>query len=109
MELLESHKQAIPDIYFNSSKHAIVMTDPITNKPEYFSPAELRKECACALCIDEFSGEKILDRESVNEQIHPIGIRKMGNYAIGIDWSDAHNSIYTYAKLRGDSIPKMKE
>ena len=33
---------------------------------------KLRCDCPCATCIDEFSGEKILDESQVQLNIYPI-------------------------------------
>ncbi len=62
---------------------------------------ELRLACACATCVDEWSGEERLDPTSVPEEVHPLRIRPVGRYAIQIDWSDGHTTgIYPFARLR---------
>ncbi len=62
---------------------------------------ELRLACACALCVDEWSGKAILSPESVPEDVAPVGIQSVGRYAIQIDWSDGHNTgIYPFERLR---------
>ncbi|MCO6399782.1 MAG: P-loop NTPase [Verrucomicrobia bacterium] len=64
------------------------------------SPADLRRACRCAHCIEEFSGKKILDPASIPESITPTHISPMGNYAVAISWSDGHSSsIYSYDLL----------
>ncbi|MBN2717862.1 MAG: P-loop NTPase [Deltaproteobacteria bacterium] len=64
------------------------------------SPADLRRRCACASCRDEFTNDPILDPASVREDIEPVSIRPMGNYAVAIEWSDGHtSSIYPYEKI----------
>ena len=61
----------------------------------------LRLACACAVCIDEWSGQERLDRTSVPEDVHPLRIEPVGRYAVQIDWSDGHSSgIYPFARLR---------
>ena len=62
---------------------------------------ELRLACACARCVDEWSGRATLDPESVPADVHPLRIRGVGRYAIQIDWSDGHDSgIYPFRRLR---------
>jgi Mrp family chromosome partitioning ATPase len=64
-------------------------------------PADLRRRCKCARCIDEMSGKQILQPEQVADDITPQQTRRMGNYAVAIDWSDGHSSIYPYDALIG--------
>lgn len=61
----------------------------------------LRLACACARCVDEWSGEGRLDPASVPEDVRPLRIEPVGRYAIQIHWSDGHDSgIYPYRRLR---------
>ncbi len=61
----------------------------------------VRLACACAQCVDEWSGEERLDEGSVPLDVHPLQIRPVGRYAIQIDWSDGHTTgIYPFARLR---------
>jgi len=60
----------------------------------------LRLQCPCAGCIDEMTGQKILEDDAVPTDVHPEGIHPVGRYAIQIQWSDGHNSgIYTWERL----------
>jgi ATP-binding protein involved in chromosome partitioning len=66
-----------------------------------FDVRQLRLACACAHCIDEWSGEQRLDPATVAADIHPVQIRSVGRYAIGIEWSDGHSTgIYSFKQLR---------
>ena len=61
----------------------------------------LRLACACAQCVDEWSGEGRLDPASVPADVHPLKIETVGRYAIQIAWSDGHGTgIYPYRRLR---------
>ena len=53
---------------------------------------ELRLACPCALCVDEHSGEKILDESTVPADITLVKIQSIGRYAAGLTFSDGHNS-----------------
>jgi ATP-binding protein involved in chromosome partitioning len=61
----------------------------------------LRLACACALCVDEWTGADRLDPCTVPDDVHPLNIRSVGRYALQIDWSDGHDSgIYPFSRLR---------
>jgi len=61
----------------------------------------LRLSCRCALCVNEMSGEPILDPATVPGDIQPVEIVPLGNYAVSIAWSDGHSSgIYSWEHIR---------
>jgi Mrp family chromosome partitioning ATPase/DUF971 family protein len=63
-------------------------------------PAALRRRCQCASCRDEMTGERILKDEDVPDDVRPVSIEPMGNYAAAVVWSDGHStSIYPYEKI----------
>jgi ATP-binding protein involved in chromosome partitioning len=62
---------------------------------------ELRLACACAQCVDEWTGQGRLDPRSVPEDVRPLRITGVGRYALQIEWSDGHASgIYPFRRLR---------
>src|ERR1700730_54046 len=66
-----------------------------------FDVRDLRLACHCALCIEEMSGRKLLDPKTVRADVSPRKIVSIGNYAIGFDWNDGHNSgIHSFKDLR---------
>ena len=68
---------------------------------DHFDVRDLRLACRCALCIEEMSGRKLLDPKKVRADVSPRVISSIGNYALGIDWSDGHNSgLYSFDHLR---------
>ncbi len=67
----------------------------------YFGGHYLRCACACAFCVDEVTGVKVLNDDGVPPNVAPREIHPVGNYGIAIRWSDAHETgIYTFRKLR---------
>lgn len=67
----------------------------------YYGGHDLRCACACASCIDEMSGEKLLRDDAVPGDVHALEIVPVGNYGVSIRWSDGHDTgIYTFARLR---------
>src|SRR5690606_8375561 len=62
---------------------------------------ELRASCQRALCINELTGEEVLDPSEINAAMAPTQITPLGNYAIGRTWNDGHSSgIYPYKRIK---------
>ena len=62
---------------------------------------DLRLNCRCAACRDEMSGAPLLDPSGVPQTVTPTRIWSLGNYALGIAFSDGHSTgIYTFGALR---------
>jgi len=72
--------------------------DGLQRRLRYLS---LRAECMCARCVDEITGERILDVEGLDPEIMIEGMELVGNYALKIRWSDGHDTgLYTWEHLR---------
>ena len=55
----------------------------------------------CARCVDEITGERIVDVEGIDQEIGIDGMELVGNYALKIRWSDGHDTgLYTWEHLR---------
>ncbi len=66
-----------------------------------FSLRSLRSACPCAVCVNEWSGEKILDEAKIPADIKPTRLFSVGRYAMGIHWSDGHaTGIFSYDFLK---------
>jgi len=66
-----------------------------------FDVRDLRLACRCALCVEEMSGQPLLDPKSVRPDVVPNTIASVGNYAIAINWNDGHNTgIYSFDYMR---------
>ena len=66
----------------------------------------LRRNCPCAICDFERQqrGNKYIPIYS-GEQLKIKNIHMIGNYAVGIDWADEHNTgIYDFAILKKMAI-----
>jgi DUF971 family protein len=60
----------------------------------------LRSHCPCAECVDENTGIRTLDVESISGQIRPMHLSFTGNYALKIHWNDGHQTgLYTWEHL----------
>ena len=64
---------------------------------------DLRLACRCAVCVEETSGRPLLEPATVSENVRAKAINLVGQYAIGIEWSDGHTSgIYNFRDLRAN-------
>ena len=91
-------QKEIPEIKFDSKNIMLNWSDgtqiTVANR-------DLRLSCECALCVNEITGKKLLKEGDVKDDIAPITITPLGNYALGITWNDRHSSgIYPYKTIK---------
>lgn len=68
-----------------------------------YSSRDLRLRCRCAMCIEEMTGQPLLDPKTVPESIRARAINLVGQYAIQVDWSDGHTTgIFNFRDLRAN-------
>jgi len=81
---------------------AVLWGDQQTDLPFVF----LRGQCECAACVNEWTGQRILDPRSIPKGISIEKMELVGNYAVRIHWSDGHNSgLYTWQRLQDMKPP----
>jgi DUF971 family protein len=83
-----------PNVVYNQDEHMIQVDE------ESISPASRRRGCRCAACVEEMTGRQILVASNVPETIKPTKMSPTGNYALSVDWSDGHRSLYPYRLIR---------
>ena len=67
----------------------------------FYRVRNIRLNCHCAHCVDEWTAKKILKDETVPENIQPRKIEPVGRYAFRFIWSDGHDTgFYTFDSLR---------
>ena len=60
----------------------------------------LRCGCGCAACVDERTGVRTLDVDSVPDNIGITHMQLVGNYAVSLSFSDGHDTgIYSWDLL----------
>ncbi len=91
-----------PTVAFNEEKHELEISigEGDDNTSDTLPPAELRRECKCASCVEELTGRQILKPEDVEDSVKPLSMNPTGNYALSVDWSDGHKSLYPYKQIR---------
>lgn len=91
-----------PEISFNKEAHSIEIDS------DTMEPAELRKDCKCAACVEELTGRQILIRSRIPDSVEPLRMVPTGNYALSVDWSDGHRSLYPYRQIKS-LLKELKE
>ncbi|MAS51089.1 MAG: hypothetical protein CL712_04125 [Chloroflexi bacterium] len=74
------------------------------NNNKYIYPYKyLRLQCPCANCIEEMTGRKLLNVNSIPDDIFIVDYITIGNYAYQFLWSNADlcstTGIFTYELL----------
>jgi DUF971 family protein len=84
----------------SNCEHSLIVTWNDGRRSTYDLRA-LRMACPCAACVNEWTGEKMLRPAQVPEGVKPVRLFSVGRYAIGIAWSDGHDTgIYAHDYLR---------
>jgi len=77
---------------------------------QHLSPRDLRLACACAQCREEMTGVQLLAPDRVALDIRITRIWSVGNYALGMAFSDGHDTgIYTFKSLRMMRSTEMED
>ena len=67
----------------------------------HYGAAELRRACPCAQCVNEWTGQRVLQPETVSEELMIADVSIVGRYALNFRWSDGHETgIYSFRYLR---------
>ena len=82
----------------NEQALSIDWPDGLTRKLKLVA---LRAQCMCARCVDEITGQRIVEIDGIDPQIAINDMQLVGNYAVRIHWSDGHHQgLYTWQHLR---------
>ena len=66
-----------------------------------YTAPELRRSCPCATCVNEWTGDKILDAATVPDDLTITSTSIVGRYALNFHFSDGHDTgIYSFKYLR---------
>jgi ATP-binding protein involved in chromosome partitioning len=68
---------------------------------DVYKVRDIRIRCTCANCQSEATGERLLDPKSVPEDLTIADMTLMGNYGVGIHFSDGHTTgIFRFRELK---------
>jgi ATP-binding protein involved in chromosome partitioning len=71
--------------------------DKVTRYPNRY----LRSMCPCASCVNEVTGERMINLETIDPGVHITGVDPVGRYALRFQWSDGHGTgLYSFDTLR---------
>ena len=63
--------------------------------------AQLRRSCPCATCVNEWTGEKLLDEKKIPDDLTFDAPQIVGRYALTFRFSDGHDTgIFSFEYLR---------
>ncbi len=66
-----------------------------------YGAAALRRVCPCAQCVNEMTGQRMLDPASIPDALTIQKLDIVGRYALTFRWSDNHQTgIYSFRLLR---------
>jgi DUF971 family protein len=66
-----------------------------------YGAAALRRVCPCARCVNEMTGQRMLDPNTVPDDLSIESLDIVGRYALTFRWSDGHQTgIYSFRLLR---------
>jgi DUF971 family protein len=61
----------------------------------------LRQYCPCAECVEEWSGKRTFDVETISPEMKVVEVQGVGNYALSFTFGDLHRTgIYQWEYLR---------
>lgn len=82
---------------------ALVWDDGLTTR---VSARALRQHCPCAECVEEWTGRRTFEQQTIPEQMKVIEVAPVGNYALTFTFGDLHRiGIYPWKLLRELSAP----
>ena len=65
-----------------------------------YSAPQLRRSCPCASCVNEWTGEKILQGSQIPDDLKFNHISIVGRYALNFHFSDGHDTgIFSFKYL----------
>lgn len=112
MSLIEGKMKQLPKSINITETGITIVWDKVNS---FIYPFKyLRLQCSCAGCVEEMTGKKILDVQTVQEDIIAVDFLEVGKYAIQILWSDGHQTgIYPFEFLirlaeNDDAVTRIK-
>lgn len=97
LQAVEKTEASQPQLKNTAFRHGQVVLTFSDGRVLAAGAFDLRAHCPCAGCVSEMTGRRLIDIKKIPADIFPREILSLGNYAVGISWSDGHASgIYPY-------------
>ncbi|MDP1825745.1 MAG: DUF971 domain-containing protein [Archangium sp.] len=81
---------------------ALTWSDGVSTK---VAARRLRQYCPCAGCVEEWSGKRTFEVETIPEDMKVIEVHSVGNYALSFTFGDLHTTgIYQWEYLKDLSV-----
>jgi DUF971 family protein len=98
-------KNKIPEA---ANIHKIYQKDSYTftiewsdGKVGHYRLSDLQKQCPCAGCVDETTGQRLVKNENIDDFVQARRLINVGRYALRIDFtSGCSTGIYSFDMLR---------
>ncbi|EFN59981.1 hypothetical protein CHLNCDRAFT_133105 [Chlorella variabilis] len=92
-------------VRYDQELGALVVRLPNTEEDFLLDPATVRRNDQSAASINEWTGERTLRDSDIADDIQPVGVQPVGNYAVQINWQDGFSQIAAYELL--DALPRL--
>lgn len=87
-------------VRWDSELKALAVKLPNSNEGEFLlDPAVVRRNDTSASSINEWTGEKTLQDTDIPDNIEPVQVQPLGNYAVQITWQDGFNQVAPFDLL----------
>ena len=82
----------------NDAEISVTWSDDVVTN---YRASQLRRSCPCAGCVNEWTGEKMLDEKNIPDDLSFDHITVVGRYALNFDFSDGHDTgIFSFKYLK---------
>eukprot|EP00933_Yihiella_yeosuensis_P005774 TRINITY_DN110358_c0_g1_i1.p1 TRINITY_DN110358_c0_g1~~TRINITY_DN110358_c0_g1_i1.p1 ORF type:complete len:455 (-),score=34.66 TRINITY_DN110358_c0_g1_i1:317-1681(-) len=103
--LKKSGSSSIPALEFDRARSMLVLKTGKGTSLEA-TARNVRLACRSASMWDEFTGKKLFKDEDIPNDVVPKSIESAGRYAVKIDWSDGHSSLFPFSILMETMGPR---
>lgn len=98
---IAQRRQAIEPSEISQESNSLVRITWADGRVCEYQAADLRRACPCAQCVNEWTGQRTLQPESISDEVEINDLSIVGRYALNFRWSDKHETgIYSFQYLR---------
>lgn len=91
----------------NDAEISVTWSDDVVTN---YRASQLRRSCPCAGCVNEWTGEKMLDEKNIPDDLSFDHITVVGRYALNFHFSDGHDTgIFSFNFLRNLSETRSEK